>query len=90
MLVEGLGDAERHRQHDTVQPIQYPGSEVGVVNVVVRDAIDIPRNADRVDDSQADQEPPRRKRENEKQRQNVRAMKHSGDHRQCIPFGVGE
>ena len=42
MLVEGLGDAQRHRQHDTVQPIQYPRSEVGVMNMVVRDAIDIP------------------------------------------------
>jgi hypothetical protein len=56
------------------------------VNVVVGDAIDIPRNADGVDYSQADQEPPRRKRENEKQRQNVRAMKHSGGNRQCVPF----
>ena len=60
------------------------------MNMIVRDAIDIPRNADRVDEPHADQEPPRRVRENEKQRQDVRTVKHPGDNRQCIPFGVSK
>ena len=90
IFVKGLGDSQRHRQHDAVQPIQYPRGKVGVVDVIVRDAVDVPRNADGVDKPHADQEPPRRVRENEKQRQNIRAMKHPGDNRQCIPFCVSK
>jgi hypothetical protein len=75
IFIKCLGDPERHGQHDAVQPVQYSRRKVRVMNVIVRDPVHIPRHADRVDESQADKEPPRGKREDEKQDKDVRAVK---------------
>jgi hypothetical protein len=75
IFIKGLGDPERHGQHDAVQPVQYSRGEVRIMNEVVRDPVHIPRDADRVDESQTDKEPPWGKRKDEKQGENVRAVK---------------
>ena len=46
IFVKRLGNSQRHRQHDTEQPIQNSRGEIGVMNVVVRDPVDVPGNAD--------------------------------------------
>ena len=60
------------------------------MNEVVRDPVHIPGDADRVNESHADKEPPWGKREDEKQREDVRAVKYSRGNRQRIPFRVGK
>jgi hypothetical protein len=49
VFVKRLGNPKSHGQHDTVQPIEYPRDKIGVMNMVVRDSVDVPGNAHGVD-----------------------------------------
>src|SRR6266478_620115 len=50
LLVENLREADRHRLEDTEASIEDAAPEVWIVKEVVRDAVDVPRDADRPDE----------------------------------------
>ena len=57
-----------------------PG-EVGIVYEVVRDPVDVPGNADRINDPHQAQHPPGSNRKEGKQRQDVRKMQKPAEDR---------
>ena len=59
---------------------QICSCKVGVVNEIVGDAVDIPRNTHRVDEAERDQQPPRCRRENHEQEHQIRRVREGADH----------
>ena len=64
--------------------------EIGVVNEIVRDAVDIPGNAYRIDESQNHHDPKRNTREKIKHPEEVNAVQERGDKWYRIPARVGQ
>ena len=64
--------------------------EIGVVNEIVRDAVDIPGNAYRIDESQNHRDPKRNTREKIKHPEEVRAVQKGGRDRDDVPARVGK
>ena len=60
------------------------------MNENVRNAVDVPRNADRVDETKRQHHPKRRSREEPEQREKINAVEKSGYHWNRIPPRVGE
>jgi hypothetical protein len=89
MLVECLGNPQRHGFHDAEEAIQDSGFKERVVDEVMRNAVDIPRDAHRVDQAHRNEHPPRRIWEYEKQRQYIGEVEHSAQNANRIPFGIG-
>jgi hypothetical protein len=89
MLVECLGDAQRHRFHNTEEAIQDPGLKERIVNEVMGDAVDIPRDAHRVDQAHHNEHPPWGIWEYQKQRQDVGEMQYAAQNANRIPLGIG-
>src|SRR6266498_963291 len=56
-FVEDLAKADCHRLQDTEQTIEQRRTEIRIVNEIVRDAVDVPGNADRVDETQNEHDP---------------------------------
>ena len=48
-VVENLAEPDADRFEDTKKAVQEWRPEIGVVNEIVRDAVDVPGNADRID-----------------------------------------
>jgi hypothetical protein len=90
ILIKCLRESERDGFHDGKHPIQRTPTEIGVVNKVVRNPVDVPGNANGVEESQANQHPPWSNRKEREQGQNVSKVQHSAQDRQCIPFRIGQ
>ena len=86
VFVECLGEPERERLHQTEYSIQGAPFEIGVVQEIVRDPIDVPGDADRVDDPHAHQRPPGNHGEKHEKGQNVREVQKSAKGRHSIPL----
>ena len=74
ILVEGLRESKRHRFEHGEYSIQRTPTEIRVVDEVMRDPVDVPGDANRVDDSQARQYPPWRHRKEREQGQHESKM----------------
>nr|GFB42086.1 hypothetical protein [Tanacetum cinerariifolium] len=59
VAVHGLREADGHRQQQIERPVHAFVSEIGVVNLVVGDAVDAPRQAHGIQQRQGDDGPPR-------------------------------
>jgi len=90
VLIECLGEPERDRFQNGEHPIQRAPTEIRVVNEVVRDPVDVPGDADGVDDSHAKQDPPWSNRKERKQGQNVGKVQNPTKDRNRIQFRVGQ
>src|SRR4029077_8234770 len=58
-LVKDLTEANGNRFHDAEYPIQQRRTEIAIVNEVVRNAVDVPRNADRINKTENQHDPQR-------------------------------
>ena len=90
VFVKRLGESKRHRFQQREHPIQWTPTEIRVVDEVVRDPVDVPGDANRVDESHANQHPPRSHRKERKQRQDISKMQNPAQGRQRIPFRIGQ
>jgi hypothetical protein len=89
VFVERLRNSQCHRFHDAEQPIQNPGFEEWVMDEVVRNPVDIPGNADGINQAHANQDPPRRIRKHKEKREYVDEMEQSAKNTNRVPFGIG-
>ena len=74
IFVECLRESKRDRFHHSEDPIQRTPTEIGVVYEIVRDPVDVPGDANRVDDSHANQHPPGSNRKERKKGQDIGKM----------------
>src|SRR4051794_19656396 len=73
-VIEDLTEPDRDRFQNAEEAIQQPVSEVRIVNEVMRDAIDVPGDANGIDEAQDQHEPHRRSREKVEHSKKVGAM----------------
>ena len=89
-FIEDLAEADRDRLQDAEQSIQDRRTEIGIVNEVVGDAVDVPGDADGVDQTKNDHDPERRPREKVKHPKEVKAMQEAGRDWDRIPARLGK
>ena len=89
-LVENLTEANRDRFQDAEQAIQQGRTKIGIVNEVVGDAVDVPRNADGIDKTENQHHPKRYAREKVKHAEEVNAVQNSCRDRDNVPACVGK
>jgi len=73
-FVEDLAKADRDRFQDAEQTIEQRRMEIRIVNEIVRDAVDVPGNADRIDETENEHHPKRHPRKKIKQAEEVSAV----------------
>src|SRR5215831_4905633 len=89
-LVKNLPEANGDRFHDAEQTIQQRRPEIGIVNEVVRNAVDVPRNADRINKTKNQHDPERHTSEKIKHPEEVSTVQHSCCDRNDVPPCVRE
>lgn len=90
IFVEGLRKTHRQRFDQAEHPIQKMGSKIGIVEKIVGDAVDVPRNADRIGKPHADEHPPGSEGKNGKEREHKCKMRQPGKNRNDVPFRISE
>src|SRR5436190_2001764 len=89
-------DAERDERSDEKNQLEHAPerlpfvlahgrAKIGVVNEVVRDAVDVPGNADRIDESENQHDPERRVREQEEHPKEIGEMEQFRPDRNDVP-----
>ena len=73
-LVKNLTESNRDRFQDAEQAIQQRRTKIRIVDKVVRNAVDIPRNADRINKTKDQHRPERDAREKIKHSEEVDAV----------------
>ncbi len=86
VFVKGLGKTHAKRFHQTENTIEGSPREIGVVQEIVGNPIDVPGNADRVDNSHEDDYPPRSNGKNREKGQHIGKVQKTAQRRQDIPF----
>ena len=89
-FIKDLAEADRDRLQDAEQAIQQRRTEIGIVNEVVGDAVDVPRDADGVDQTENDHHPERHAREKVKHPKKVDAMQKAGRDWDRVPARLGK
>src|SRR5213075_2002691 len=89
-VVENLTEPDADRFEDAEKPVQDRRPEIRVVNEVVRDAVDVPGNADRINEAEDQHYPERRVREEEEHSEKVSEMEQLGPDRNDVPAGERE
>ncbi|MDT4967829.1 MAG: hypothetical protein QOJ64_2566 [Acidobacteriota bacterium] len=89
-VVKGLAETDGDRLEKREEAVQERPTEVGVVNEVVRDAVDVPGDADRIDEPEDQHDPERRVREQEEHPEEVGEVEQLGEHRDDVPAGERE
>jgi len=87
-LVKNLAEANGDRFHDAEQAIQQRRTEIGIVNEVVRNAVDVPRNADRINETENQHHPERHAWEKIKHPEEVSAVENGRCDRDNVPACV--
>ena len=77
-IVEGLAEADCDRLEKGKEAIEEPGTEIGVVNEVVGDAVDVPGNADGINEPEDQHHPERHAREEEEHPEEISEVKQLG------------
>jgi hypothetical protein len=86
VLVKSLGKAEAKRLYNPKNTIERSPREIGVVQEIMRDPIDIPGDAYRVDDPHADDYPPRSNGKNREKGQHIGKVQKAAQRRHNVPF----
>ena len=89
-FVEDLAETDRDRFHDTEQTIEQWRTEVGIVNEIVRHAIDVPGNAYRIDETENYHDPKRRARKKIKHAEEINAVEQARRDWDCVPACMGK
>src|SRR5690348_3202209 len=89
-FIEHLAKTDRDRLQDAEKTIEQRGAKVGVVNEVMRDAVDVPGDADRINEAKDEHDPERHSGEQPEHAEEVSAVHQSGDNRDRIPASIGE
>src|SRR5947207_3213241 len=89
-FIKDLAEAEGDRLHDTEQSIQRRRTEIAIVNEVMRDAIDVPRDADGVDQTRNDHDPKRHARKKVEHPEEVEEMQDTGCDWDRVPARLGK
>ena len=84
-VVKHLAKPDADRFENAEEPVQDGRPKIGVVNEVVRDAVDVPGNADRIDESENQHHPERRVREQEEHPKEVSEMEQFRRDRDNVP-----
>jgi hypothetical protein len=88
VLIKSLGNSKSDRLHDAEESIEKSRSEKRVVNQVVSNAVNVPRNTDRIYQTHTNEHPPRGIRKHEEKRDDVCEVKQAANDTNGVPFRV--
>src|SRR3979490_3032765 len=89
-IVEGLAETDCNRLEKGKDAVEERGTEVGVVNEIVGDAVDVPRDADGIKEAENQHHPERDSREKKEHPEKIGAVEKRGENRDSIPAGKGK
>ncbi len=89
-VIKGLGKPNGQGFNQAKEPVEEAGGEIGVVDKVVRDAVDIPGDADGIHRAHEQQQPPRGMRKHQEHGDDIGQMPKATQHRDNIPGGEGK
>src|ERR1700738_3717657 len=89
-IVEGLAETDRDRLEQGEEAVKERGTEIGVVNEVVGNAVDVPGDADGIKKDEDQDHPQRDAREKEEHPEEIGAMEKRGRDGDNIPAGKRE
>jgi hypothetical protein len=87
-FIKDLAEADRDRLQDAKQSIQQGRAKIGIVNEIVRNTVDVPGDADRVNKTEGQHSPKWETREKVKHPEEVGAVENPGQYWNGIPSGV--
>src|SRR5262249_44099961 len=87
-VVKLLGVSHRYRQEETEKPVEWLPLKIRVMNEVVSDPVNVPRDAYRIDQSHRQQYPPGRVIEHDEHENDIGSMQQSSYYRDPIVFGI--
>jgi hypothetical protein len=87
-FVKDLAEADSDRFENAKQAVKQWRPKVRIVNEVVRDAIDIPRDAHRVNEAKNEHDPERGSRKEMEHSEEIDAVENRSEHGQRVPAGV--
>ena len=89
-LVKNLTESDGDRFENTEEPVEQRRSEIGIMDEVVGDAVDVPGNAHRIDEADWKHCPQRPDLEKVEHSKEVGAMQERGRYRNNVPARVGK
>ena len=90
VLVKSLGKAEAKRLYNSKNTIERSPREIGVVQEIMRDPVNIPGDADRIDNPRADDYPPWSNGKNGEKGEHIGKVQKAAKRRHGVPFRIGE
>src|SRR4051812_12343033 len=89
-FIKHLAESDRDRFQDTEKTIEERGTEIGIVNEVVGNAVDVPGDAHRIDQSKDEHHPEWHPREKPEHAKEISAVQNAGENRERVPAGIGK
>jgi hypothetical protein len=89
-IVERLAKTDCDRLEKGKEAIEERGTEIGVVNEIVGDAVDVPGDADRIKKAEDQHHPERHAREKEEHPEEIGAVEKRGGDGDDVPAGKRE
>ncbi len=89
-FIKDLTEPNGNRFQNAEKTIEQRGTKIRIMNEVVRDAVDVPGDADRVDETEEQHDPKRSARKKEEHPEEIGAMQKRSTDWNNIPAGVGE
>jgi hypothetical protein len=86
-IVEGLAETVCDRFEKGKEAVEEPGTEVGVVNEIVGDAVDVPGDADGIKEAEDQHDPERHARKKEEHPEEIGEMQQLGRDGDHVPAG---
>ncbi len=89
-FIKDLTKADGDRFEYAEETIEQRRTKIRIMNEVVRDAVDVPRDANRVDETEEEHDPKRRARKQEEHPEEIGAVQKRSADWDYIPAGVGK
>ena len=89
-IIKNLAEAHCDRFQNTEQSIEQGRPEVGIMNEVVRNAIDVPGDAHRIDEAEGEHGPKRKNGKKKEHSKEINAMEERGRDGNNVPASEGE
>ncbi len=89
-FIKDLTETDGDRFENAEETIKQRRTKIRIMNEVVRDAVDVPRDANRVNETEEEHDPKRRARKKEEHPEEIGAVQKRSAHWDYIPAGVGK
>src|SRR5438046_3201472 len=89
-FIKDLAETNGDRFQDAEPTVEQRRSKIAIVDEIVGDAVDVPRNAYRIDEPENEHAPERDTRKQVEHSEKIGALQNASQDRDCVPASVGK